>query len=168
MPEVPVEGLPRLPAAYLGVGDKGRRGHYCGAVSPGHIYEASREEYLISRGRRAVAWDEILEGGEDTDAVVMSWRGEAGGRKAALLGRDAVMVPEEYMYFDYMQGLDEDEPGASRLLPIKKKYTVTNLSRKGWTTMRRTIFLVCRPTSGLSGSLMPLPLNICCFRGLMP
>ena len=48
------------------------------------------------------------------------------------------MVPEEYMYFDYMQGLDEDEPGASRLLPIKK-YTVTNLSRKGWTTMRRTI-----------------------------
>lgn len=80
------------------------------------------EEYLISRGRRAVAWDEILEGGEDTDAVVMSWRGEAGGRKAALLGRDAVMVPEEYMYFDYMQGLDEDEPGASRLLPIKKVY----------------------------------------------
>lgn len=40
--EVPVEGLPRLPAAYLGVGDKVWRRHYCGAVSPGHVYEASR------------------------------------------------------------------------------------------------------------------------------
>lgn len=38
----PVEGLPRLPAAYLGVGDKVWRRHYCGAVSPGHVYEASR------------------------------------------------------------------------------------------------------------------------------
>ena len=80
------------------------------------------EDYLEQHGRHAVAWDEIMEGGEDTDATVMAWRSPEYGLEAAALGKDAVMVPEQYMYFDYMQALEPGEPGASRLLTASKVY----------------------------------------------
>ena len=34
--------------------------------------------YLEAHGRALVGWDEILEGGVPPDAMVMSWRGDAG------------------------------------------------------------------------------------------
>jgi len=33
------------------------------------------EQYLHSKGRELIGWDEILEGGLDDSAVVMAWRG---------------------------------------------------------------------------------------------
>ena len=36
------------------------------------------EEFLISKGRKLIGWDEILEGGLAPEATVMSWRGEEG------------------------------------------------------------------------------------------
>ena len=41
------------------------------------------EEFLNSKGRRLIGWDEILEGGLAPEATVMSWRGEAAGFKSA-------------------------------------------------------------------------------------
>ena len=43
------------------------------------------EEFLASKGRRMIGWDEILEGGLAAGATVMSWRGEQGGKGAAAL-----------------------------------------------------------------------------------
>ncbi|MDE7407232.1 MAG: beta-N-acetylhexosaminidase, partial [Muribaculaceae bacterium] len=37
------------------------------------------EQYLNSKGRRVIGWDEILEGGLGPDATVHSWRGINGG-----------------------------------------------------------------------------------------
>lgn len=61
------------------------------------------EKYLISKGRRMIGWDEILEGGVSQSAVVMSWRGSEGGIKAAQLGNDAIMSPSTGFYFDSPQ-----------------------------------------------------------------
>ena len=36
----------------------------------------------------------------------MSWRGSAGGIKAAQLGHDVIMTPNDYCYFDYYQSED--------------------------------------------------------------
>lgn len=39
----------------------------------------------------------------------MSWRGEAGGVKAAQQGHDVIMTPNTVMYFDFYQALDTDK-----------------------------------------------------------
>ncbi len=67
--------------------------------------------YLASRGRRAIGWDEILEGGLADGAMVMSWRGHEGGIAAARMGHDVVMAPTSHCYFDFRQSDDPAEMG---------------------------------------------------------
>ena len=67
--------------------------------------------YLADRGRRAIGWDEILEGGLAPGAMVMSWRGHTGGVAAAKMGHKVVMAPTSHCYFDFRQSDDPDEMG---------------------------------------------------------
>src|SRR6185369_8385843 len=41
------------------------------------------EQFLSSKGRKLIGWDEILEGGIAPNATVMSWRGVEGAITAA-------------------------------------------------------------------------------------
>lgn len=66
--------------------------------------------YLESKDRKILGWDEIMEGGLAPNAMVMSWRGEEGGIKAAQMHHEVVMSPNNYMYLDYYQGAPEEEP----------------------------------------------------------
>jgi hexosaminidase len=75
-------------------------------------FERRIEQFIESKGRRMVGWDEILDGGISRNAVVMSWRGVQGGIEAAKLGNDAVMTPDGPLYFDAYQGDRNDEPEA--------------------------------------------------------
>lgn len=59
------------------------------------------DQYLASKGRRLIGWDEILEGGLAPGAAVMSWRGIQGGIAAAQQGKDVVMSPTSHLYLDY-------------------------------------------------------------------
>lgn len=68
------------------------------------------EKFLVSKGKKLIGWDEILEGGLAPEATVMSWRGEAGGIEAAENGHDVVMSPNSDMYFDHYQANPETEP----------------------------------------------------------
>lgn len=61
------------------------------------------EAFLNAHGRRIIGWDEVLEGNVSQSATIMSWRGAAGGIKAAQSGRDAIMSPNSYIYLDYCQ-----------------------------------------------------------------
>lgn len=80
--------------------------------------------YLARHGRRMIGWDEILDGGVPKEAVVMSWRGEEGGRKAAAAGHEVVMTPGAYCYFDSYQDDPTSEPQAfSGYLPLRKVYS---------------------------------------------
>ena len=82
------------------------------------------EEFLNSKGRRLIGWDEILEGGLAPEATVMSWRGEDGGIKAARMGHDVVMTPGNYMYLDFYQADPKTQPYAiGGYTPIKKVYS---------------------------------------------
>lgn len=87
------------------------------------IHEA--EEFLNSKGRKMIGWDETLEGGLAPNATVMSWRGEAGGIEAAKQHHDVVMTPNTYLYFDYYQSKDtETEPMAiGGYLPMELVYS---------------------------------------------
>ena len=70
------------------------------------------EKFLIANNKKLIGWDEILEGGLAPEATVMSWRGTEGGIKAAKMGHDVVMSPNNECYFDHYQGEPENEPFA--------------------------------------------------------
>ena len=61
------------------------------------------EQFLASRGRSLIGWDEILAGGLTEDAIVMSWRGTKGGIEAAKQHHRVIMSPNVYAYIDHPQ-----------------------------------------------------------------
>lgn len=75
------------------------------------------EKFLISKNRRLIGWDEILEGGLAPEATVMAWRGIQAGIDAANQGHDAIMTPVDFCYFDYYQGdpATETDAGGGRI-----------------------------------------------------
>ncbi|GAB4143137.1 MAG: family 20 glycosylhydrolase [Bacteroidia bacterium] len=80
--------------------------------------------YLETKGKKAIGWDEILEGGLAKGAAVMSWRGEEGGIAAAKAGHYAVMTPGGYCYFDHYQSKNPGEPLAiGGFTPLEKVYS---------------------------------------------
>lgn len=80
---------------------------------------------LASKDRRALGWDEILDGAPH-DAMIMSWRGTAPGAKAAEAGHDVVMAPTTHCYFDYQQVEDTQfEPSrCGGFIPIERVYSL--------------------------------------------
>lgn len=66
--------------------------------------------YLAAHGRRAIGWDEILEGNVGQSTIIMSWRGVSGAVAAARAGNDAILSPAPQLYFDHVQGLERDDP----------------------------------------------------------
>lgn len=82
------------------------------------------EKYLISKGRKMIGWDEILEGGVTPTATIMSWQGARGGINAAKQGNHVVMTPNSHFYFDFYQTKSrEGEPLAiGGWLPVEKVY----------------------------------------------
>ena len=84
------------------------------------------EKFLNEHGRQIIGWDEILEGDLAPNATVMSWRGSAGGIKAAQMGHDVIMTPNTYCYFDYFQSEDtKNEPydAIGGYIPVEKVYS---------------------------------------------
>ena len=84
------------------------------------------EEFMKTKGKRILGWDEILEGDVSKTAIVMSWRGKKGGIEGAKRGNEVVMVPNDYAYFDYYQAKPvENEPfGIGGYVPVEKVYSL--------------------------------------------
>ena len=81
------------------------------------------EKYVLSKGRKIIGWDEILEGGLAPEATVMSWRGIGGGVTAAKQKHDVIMAANSNLYFDHYQADPETEPLAiGGFLPLKSVY----------------------------------------------
>ncbi|MDR2574916.1 MAG: beta-N-acetylhexosaminidase [Treponema sp.] len=71
---------------------------------------------LQQRGKTAIGWDEVLENTENfplpDDFIVMSWRGQKGGVKAAARGHRVIMAPySDGCYLDYKHINHPEEPG---------------------------------------------------------
>ena len=80
--------------------------------------------FLESRGRHAIGWDEILDGGLAEGAAVMSWRGTQGGITAASMGHDVIMSPGDYCYFDSSQDAPFSQPKSfSGYRPLEQVYS---------------------------------------------
>ena len=79
------------------------------------------DDFLTSKARTLVGWDEIMDGGLAKNAVVMNWRGIEVGKKALVQGNPIVLTSD--CYIDNYQGLPDYEPQANGgYLPLKKLY----------------------------------------------
>ncbi|PWG79888.1 beta-N-acetylhexosaminidase [Pararcticibacter amylolyticus] len=85
-------------------------------------FERRLEKIVVSKGKKFMGWDEILEGGVEPSAAVMSWRGMKGGIKAAKAKHEVVMSPTTFAYLDYMQGDPAIEPKVYATLRLNKAY----------------------------------------------
>ncbi|WP_374166735.1 beta-N-acetylhexosaminidase [Arcticibacter sp. MXS-1] len=85
-------------------------------------FEKRLEKIVISKGKKFMGWDEILEGGLAPSAAVMSWRGMKGGIEAAKQKHEVVMSPTTFAYLDYMQGDAAIEPKVYATLRLSKAY----------------------------------------------
>lgn len=81
------------------------------------------EKYLNSKGRHIIGWDEIREGGLAPDATVMNWREPIEGILSAQQGHDVINACNEWVYFDHLQDVPDQEPlGIGGYLPCEKVY----------------------------------------------
>lgn len=79
--------------------------------------------FLTSKGRKLIGWDEIIDGGLASDATVMLWRDPQSAIHAAELGHNVIMTPGTYCYFDAYQADPTTEPEAiGGYLPLRKVY----------------------------------------------
>jgi hexosaminidase len=109
-PKTRWKDCPKCQAKIASLGIKGDDQHSAEEYLQSYVIKRM-EKFINARGRRIIGWDEILEGGVSPTATVMSWRGEEGGRAAAKMGNQVVMVPNNYFYFDYYQTEDtRNEP----------------------------------------------------------
>lgn len=61
------------------------------------------EQYVNSKGRKIIGWDEILEGEIAPSATIQSWREVKDGLRAAEQGHDVFFSPNSTLYFDFYQ-----------------------------------------------------------------
>lgn len=85
-------------------------------------FEKRVEQIIVSKGKKFMAWDEVLEGGVSQSAAVMSWRNMQHGLDAANAGHEVVMTPTQYAYIDYMQADAITEPKVYASLRLSKSY----------------------------------------------
>ena len=87
-------------------------------------YFTGRVEKILSKyGKKLIGWDEIIEGGLNENAIVMSWRGEEGGITAVKAGNKAIMTPTSHMYFDYYQAKTGEPIAIGGLIDLEKVYS---------------------------------------------
>jgi hexosaminidase len=80
------------------------------------------EKFVNSKGKTIIGWDEILDGGLAPNAIVMSWRGEKGGIAAAKVKQKVIMSPEEKLYLNHKQFMNDDSLAANKFLPLETVY----------------------------------------------
>ncbi len=67
-------------------------------------------KFLENHGKTIIGWDEILNEELVETAIIQSWRGMEGGKKAVSEGRKAIMSPTSHCYLDYsLKAIDTEK-----------------------------------------------------------
>lgn len=136
------EVIPLFPSEYIHIGgdecpktewkkckkcqERIRKEHLKGEHELQSYFVRRIENYLISKGKKIIGWDEILEGGVSPTATILSWRGDAGGIEAAKQGNTVIMAPTSHCYLDYYQSKDRaNEPfSIGGFVDVEKVYSL--------------------------------------------
>lgn len=85
-------------------------------------FEKKLEKIINAKGKKMMAWDEVLEGGVNESTAVMSWRGMKYGIEASKEGHYVVMSPNDYVYIDLMQGDKATDPPVYATVRLSQTY----------------------------------------------
>ncbi|MCW3088607.1 MAG: beta-N-acetylhexosaminidase, partial [Sediminibacterium sp.] len=85
-------------------------------------FEKRLEKIVVSKGKKFMGWNEIMQGGLAPSAAVMSWLSIKSGVEAANMKHEVVMSPTAFTYIDYMQGDAIVEPRIYSTLRLNKAY----------------------------------------------
>lgn len=83
---------------------------------------SSVTSYLNAKGRKAIGWDELLEGPIDSNVTIMCWRSQSAGTYGAQHGHDVIMSPYKSAYFDFAPHTNEDSITVKMYLPLSSVY----------------------------------------------
>lgn len=80
--------------------------------------------FLKGLGKEVIGWDEILDGDIDSGPIVSVWRGDGidAAQNARNNGNRLILCPNHFLYFDWHQAPDPDEPGAFGITTLEKVY----------------------------------------------
>ena len=105
--------------------EHGLRDDY-GALDPERLQAYFMDRIALGvakRGRRMLAWDEVVDGDCSKDVIVMAWRGYEHGFRAAGLGYQVVMCPQtKACYLDHKHVDLDEEPGQLGVCTVKDSY----------------------------------------------
>ena len=88
-----------------------------------HYFTAQIQDFIQSRGRRMIGWEEILSPSLCPESCICSWRNKGKETEAALQCRYAVVANQRFAYFDYYQADPRYEPTAGgEFLPAEMVY----------------------------------------------
>lgn len=88
----------------------------------GHLI-TRMQQFLKSRGRELIAWDEVLADKAAPGATLMVWRSTDFARKALAEGYNVVLAPGSHFYLDFYQDAPPSQPEAiGGYTPLEKVY----------------------------------------------
>lgn len=64
-------------------------------------------KFVSSRGKKLICWDDVVEPGRKTDAVIMFWDTRQKDPRMASANHEVIMAPYNSTYFDHPQGPNE-------------------------------------------------------------
>lgn len=74
-------------------------------------FMTTMSDYLRSKGRKVIGWDELTNSTLPEEAIIMGWQGNGNAAlKAAAQGHNFIMTPAQLMYFIRYQGPQWFEP----------------------------------------------------------
>ncbi len=83
------------------------------------------DKILSKHHRKMIAWQEVLQGKPKLrkNGIVMAWKSPKAGIKAAKQGRNVIMAPVQYLYFDQQYTRSKGEPGHTWSTPVSTQKT---------------------------------------------
>ncbi|MFJ4253281.1 family 20 glycosylhydrolase [Microbacterium sp. NPDC090003] len=119
--EVPVTEWAESPAARARMAELGLADPH--DVQP--WFTAHFAAHVRSRGRTALAWDEVLEGDVPEGVRILAWRGPVAMREAVRRGIPVIACPDLEVYLDYAQSDSPEEPiRVGPPLTIERSYSL--------------------------------------------
>lgn len=83
-------------------------------------FMAEVEKEITARGRKVLAWDEVLEGHPTASTTVMAWTGVKAGIRSAREGHQTIVCPISHLYFS--------NPGYNQLKGVESIGRVYNFN----------------------------------------
>lgn len=80
------------------------------------------QRVIESKGKHAIGWDEVLEGGISKDCIIMNWRRPVFGANALQAGNRTIFACSQWSYFNVKESRAQHEIGHRGPMSLEKVY----------------------------------------------